>query len=201
MNDMLPTYLQRIAQAMFQKNFFGIFHGSLSAKADGERFLINKKDALFNNLDAESLIMLYYKQDYRWNDASLDSFIHSILYQNFPNTRFIAYGLPPFTCSYALKYDKIIPKDYYGARFIGEIEVHDPRDFDTWHERADTEINRYFKEHKSKVMVIRGYGVYVRERNPYSLAKLMALVENSCKILYFSQLLGNTKGEEDLFDL
>ena len=36
--------LKTISLSMFRKNFFGIFHGSLSVKLEEGHFLINKKD-------------------------------------------------------------------------------------------------------------------------------------------------------------
>lgn len=193
--------LKTISLSMFRKNFFGIFHGSLSVKLEEGHFLINKKDAIFDDLDEESFIMLYHKRDYRWNDASMDTFIHSLLYQNIPNAKYIAYGMPPFTVSYTLTHNKIIPKDYFGYKMLGTLDVYDPKDFDNWYERADVEINRYFKESGSKIMVIRGYGVYVFHRDLQLLSKLFALLENSCKILHFSSILEASKQNQDLFDI
>ena len=193
--------LKTISLSMFRKNFFGIFHGSLSVKLEEGHFLINKKDAIFDGLDEESFIMLYHKRDYRWNDASMDTFIHSLLYQNIPNAKYIAYGMPPFTVSYTLTHNKIIPKDYFGYKMLGTLDVYDPKDFDNWYERADVEINRYFKESGSKIMVIRGYGVYVFHRDLQLLSKLFALLENSCKILHFSSILEASKQNQDLFDI
>ena len=145
--------------------------------------------------------MLYHKRDYRWNDASMDTFIHSLLYQNIPNAKYIAYGMPPFTISYTLTHNKIEPKDYFGYKMLGTLEVYDPKDFDNWYERADVEINRYFKESGAKIMVIRGYGVYVFHRDLQLLSKLFALLENSCKILHFSSILEASKQNQDLFDI
>ena len=193
--------LKTISLSMFRKNFFGIFHGSLSVKLEEGHFLINKKDAIFDDLDEGSLIMLYHKRDYRWNDASMDAFIHSLLYQNMPNAKYVAYGMPPFTVSYTLTHNKIIPKDYFGYKMLGTLDVYDPKDFDNWYERADVEINRYFKESGSKIMVIRGYGVYVFHRDLQLLSKLFALLENSCKILHFSSILEASKQNQDLFDI
>ena len=193
--------LKTISLSMFRKNFFGIFHGTLSVKLEEGHFLINKKDAIFDDLDEESFIMLYHKRDYRWNDASMDTFIHSLLYQTIPNAKYIAYGMPPFTVSYTLTHNKIIPKDYFGYKMLGTLDVYDPKDFDNWYERADVEINRYFKESGSKIMVIRGYGVYVFHRDLQLLSKLFALLENSCKILHFSSILEASKQNQDLFDI
>ncbi|CAM2965761.1 class II aldolase and adducin N-terminal domain-containing protein [Helicobacter burdigaliensis] len=193
--------LKNISLSMFRKNFFGIFHGSISTKLEEGHFLINKKDAIFDDLNEDSFITLYHKQDYRWNDASIDAFIHSLLYQNIPNAKYIAYGMPPFTIAYTLSHNQIIPKDYFGYELLGNIEVYNPKDYDTWYERADVEINRFFKENDKKIMVIKGYGVYVYHRDLEMLSKLIAVLENSCKILHFDAILQNHKSNEDLFDI
>lgn len=193
--------LKIISLSMFRKNFFGIFHGSISVKLEEGHFLINKKDAIFDDLNKNSLMLLYHKQDYRWKEASMDAFIHSLIYQNIPNAKYIAYGMPPFTVAYTLTHSQIIPRDYFGYKMLGSLDVYDPRDFDNWYERADVEINRYFKENDKKIMVIRGYGVYVYHRDLQMLSKLFALLENTCKILHFSSILEVSKQNQDLFDL
>lgn len=193
--------LKIISLSMFRKNFFGIFHGSISVKLEEGHFLINKKDAIFDDLNKNSLMLLYHKQDYRWKEASMDAFIHSLVYQNIPNAKYIAYGMPPFTVAYTLTHSQIIPRDYFGYKMLGSLDVYDPRDFDNWYERADVEINRYFKENDKKIMVIRGYGVYVYHRDLQMLSKLFALLENTCKILHFSSILEVSKQNQDLFDL
>lgn len=193
--------LQKISLAMFRKNFFGIFQGSISAKLEEGHFLINKKEAIFDDLNEDSLITLYHKRDYRWNGASIDAFIHSLLYQNLPNAKYIAYGMPPFTTAYTLSYDKIIPKDYFGSRILGILDVYNPKDYDNWYERADVEINRYFRENDKKIMVIKGYGVYAYERDLQSLSKMTALLENTCKILYFNSLLEGSRQTQNLFEI
>ena len=193
--------LQKISLAMVRKNFFGIFQGSISAKLEEGHFLINKKEAIFDDLNEDSLITLYHKRDYRWNGASIDAFIHSLLYQNLPNAKYIAYGMPPFTTAYTLSYDKIIPKDYFGSRILGTLDVYNPKDYDNWYERADVEINRYFRENDTKIMVIKGYGVYAYERNLQSLSKMTALLEITCKILYFNSLLEGSRQTQNLFEI
>ncbi|RAX58198.1 hypothetical protein CCZ01_03750 [Helicobacter monodelphidis] len=175
-----------IAKAMFNKNFFGIFHGSLSVKINNNRFCINKRNAIFSHLDAESLIYVYDKEDYRWNEASIDTPIHLSIYQNFSDAKCIAYCLPPYTVAYSLNRDIIIPRDYFGSRLLKEISVYDPRDFESWYERAEVEIYRFFKEQKNRIMVIRGYGVYLYARDLAQLAKNIAVLENSCRILHLS---------------
>ena len=74
--------ISNIALSMFRKNFFGVFHGSISARIQHDSFLINKRTTIFDNLKEEDLIMLNSKRDYRWNDASIDADIHLNIYKN-----------------------------------------------------------------------------------------------------------------------
>ena len=49
-------------------------------------------------------------------------------------------------------------------------------------------------------MVVKGYGVYVYHRDLQYLSKLMAILENSCKILHFHSILEGNKPSHELFD-
>lgn len=190
-NDNLIQSIASVSLSLFRKNFLGIFHGAISARVSKNRFIINKQHAIFDNLSADSMMMLYQKRDYRWNEASIHAPIHAAIYEAFSEAKFIAYAMPPYLVSYTLKYDTLRPKDYFGYKFLApSIEVFDPKDYESWGERADTEIPRYFKEHTHSFMLIRGYGVYVYARDIYTLAKLIALIENSCKILHYNADLG-----------
>ncbi|BDB66018.1 hypothetical protein Hc94105_0202 [Helicobacter cinaedi] len=183
--------IANVSLSLFRKNFFGIFHGAISARVSKNRFIINKQNAIFDSLNADSMIMLYQKQDYRWNEASLHAPIHAAIYESFSEAKFIAYAMPPYLVSYTLKYDKLEPKDYFGYKFLApSIEIFNPKDYESWAERADTDIPRYFKEHSHSFMLIKGYGVYVYARDLHTLAKVIALLENSCKILHYNADLG-----------
>ncbi len=189
MDDFTIKNLSKVSLSMFRKNFFGVFHGSISAKIEYNRFVINKRDAIFDELDENSLIKLYHKKDYRWNDASIDAPIHSSIYQAISDAKYIAYGMPPYTTAYSLRFDKIVPQDYFGKHLIGKIDIFNPKDLDTWYERADVEISRHLKETPHHMMVIRGYGVYVYDRDLYQMAKKLAIIENSARLLYLSYAL------------
>ncbi len=185
----LSNEIKKVALSMFRKNFFGIFHGSISAKIKENQFLINKKDAIFDELNDNDFIALYLKEDYRYNDASIDAGIHQHIYQNISQAKYISYSMPPFVTSYALVYDKIIPKDYFGNKFLEEIKVYDPKKFSDWYDRAEYEIYKYFKKTSKNIIVIRGYGVYTYDRDINQMAKNIAILENSCKLLFRSKLL------------
>lgn len=181
--ELLKTKLSTLALSMFRKDFFGIYHGSISAKTESNRFLINTKEAVFDALSDSSLVELYFKKDYRWNQASIDSKIHFSIYSQISEAKFIFFTMPPFTTAYSLEHTKIIPKDYFGFKELGSIEVFDPKQFEDWYDRAQSEIAYYFQTKKTNMMVIRGYGVYSFNRDLHEMAKKLAILERSCRLL------------------
>jgi len=183
----LVDKLSTLSLALFRKDFFGIYHGSLSAKTESSRFLINTRDAVFDTLDEHSLIELYFKKDYRWNQASIDANIHHNIYTQISEAKFISFSMPPLTSAYALKHNVIIPKDYFGYKELGTIEIFDPKQFDDWYERAQSEIPYYFQTNKTNMMVIRGFGVYAYSRDIHDMAKKLAILEKSAKLLMLDQ--------------
>ena len=172
---------------MFRKDFFGVFHGSISAKIDNSKMIINKSDAIFDELDEESLTQVYFKEDYRWNDASVDIEIHKAIYESIHEAKYIAYVFPTHTMAYSLAHKIVAPEDYFGFMSLKEVEVYDPKNYDDWYDRADTEIVRYLKNKKKDIILIRGYGIYVYDRDIYKLAQKIAILEQSSKILSLTQ--------------
>jgi len=193
MQNHLIKELKAASLSMFSKNFVGIFHGSLSAKVEEGKFIINGRDAVFDHLEDEDFIELYTKKDYRWTNASIDADIHLNIYQNISEAKYISYTMAPFVTAYAMKHDVIIPKDYFGDQIIGEQHVYDPGSFDTWYSRAKDEIYRYFEESDSDMMIIRGYGLFSYSRDLNTLIKKIAILENSCKILNRAPLEKNSR--------
>jgi len=179
----LKSKLATLALSMFRKDFFGIYHGSLSAKTESNRFIVNTKEAVFDAIDETTLIELYFKKDYRWNQASLDAKIHHSIYSQISEAKFVCFSMPPFTTAYSLMHNLIIPKDYFGHKEIGSIEIYDPKQFDDWYDRAESEIAYYFQTNKTNIMVIRGYGVYTYTRDLHEMAKQLAVLEKSCRLL------------------
>ena len=179
----LKKKLSTLALSMFRKDFFGIYHGSISAKTESNRFIINTKEAVFDAIDETNLIELYFKKDYRWNQASIDSKIHFSIYSQISEAKFVCFSMPPFTTAYSLMHNIIAPQDYFGHKEIGSIEIFDPKQFDDWYDRAESEIAYYFQTKKTNIMVIRGYGVYTYNRDLHEMAKQLAVLEKSCRLL------------------
>lgn len=177
---------------MFRKDFYGIYHGALSAKTENNRFLINTKESIFDDIKYEDLLELYFAKDYRWNDASADAAIHKQIYGQITDAKFITFSMPPFTTAYSLDHNFIMPKDYFGYKELYRIEIYDPKNFDDWYERAVTEIPKYFIKNKCNIMVIRGYGIYAYNRNLHEMAKQLAVIEKSCRLLMLEESSNTT---------
>jgi L-fuculose-phosphate aldolase len=183
----LKEQLAAFSLSMFRKEFFSIYHGSVSAKSDSSRFIINTKDAIFDHMNVNQLIELYFQRDYRWNDASIDAAIHHNIYRQISDAKFITFSMPPYTTAYSLLHSVIEPQDYFGKKEIARIEVYEPRTFDQWYERAATEIPKQLQQSDKTFIIIRGYGIYAYNRDLHEMAKQLAVLEKSCRILMLQQ--------------
>jgi len=180
----IVNLLSNISLALFRKNFFGIYHGSISAKIDHNTLMINTHDAIFDKIDSKHLCELSMnKKDYRWKIASIEADIHSSIYNQIHEAKYIACGMPPYTTAYTFEHDTIKPNDYFGKTIFGEIPVYDPGSFSNWYKRNSLEITKFLKESKSHIMIIKGVGVYVYDRDINELVKKIAILENSCRLL------------------
>lgn len=185
MNPYLLKELQHISASMFAKNYFDLFHGSISAKIDLNAFMINRKEIILNQVDEASFIRLpaNTRRDYRWKEATPDSEVHAHIYSALPNAKYISYTIPPYATAYSLNHQKITPIDYYGQSFLKNVEVYDPGNFDDWAKRAPSEVAHYFETHKSNILLIKGFGVVAYHRNLLKMVKKVAILENSCRLL------------------
>jgi len=187
MNEALVESLLQVSQSLFDKNFFGVFHGSISAKISETGFIINKDDTLLDEVHDSSFIRLdWLKRDYRWNQASRDVQIQEHIYQNISWAKYISFTMAPYTTAFSLKHSKIIPQDYYGRKILGDLVVYDPKNFDDWMNRAPYEIPRFFQNSKNRIMVIRGFGVIAYDRDLVDMAKSLSILESSCRLLSIS---------------
>ena len=176
--------LSDLSLTMFRKNFFGIYHGAISAKIDHNSFVINTSDAIFDEMCAKAFCKLNMnKKDYRWKIASIESDIHSTIYNNIHEAKYIAFGVPIYTTAYTFEHDEIVFDDFFGKTMFPSVKVYNPGDFNTWYDRNALEITKYLKESKEHIMVIKGIGTYVYDRDINNLVKRIAILENSCRLL------------------
>jgi len=176
--------IQSVSLSMFRKNFLGVYHGSISARTSVNTFVINKKEAIFDEISEDSLIHLdVLKRDYRWHMSSMDTMIHEQIYQEMPQAKYICYTMPPYATAYALSHAKLSPRDYFGDLNIGEVMIYDPGNFHDWYDRAPYEISHFFQSSSCQLMLIKGYGLLAYDRDIIGMAKKIALLENSARLL------------------
>jgi len=182
--------IQHVSLAMFRKNFFGVFHGSISARMHDASFLINTRDAILDAVDEATLVELECGQyDYRWNHASDDARIHEQIYREIPHAKAVACAMPPYASAYMLDHETFTPRDYYGVQLAGTIPVLDAHPFDTWHARAPHAIADCFSRCDSHLILVRGYGVVAYDRDMHRLAKTIAVLENSARLLALARAI------------
>ncbi len=184
MDKKIVKILSNISLALFRKNFFGIYHGSISAKIGHDNFIINTKDTIFDEVKTSNLCELQMNNfDYSWNMASIESNIHNIIYTQIHEAKYIACGMPPYTTAFSLTHDEIIFEDYFGKTLFDRLSIHDPGDYETWYERNKFELPTLLKLSSNNIVVIKGIGVYIYDRDINELVKKVAILENSCRLL------------------
>jgi L-fuculose-phosphate aldolase len=190
MDKHLIDDIKHISLSLFNKNFFSVYHGSISARVNQNEFIINSKDTILDEVTETSLVKLNcQKRDYRWSLANPDVHIHENIYENIHNAKYVCYTMPPYATAYSLKHGKVSPADYYGKRVLGEVIVYDPKNIDDWLERAPYEISKFFQKHDKHLLLIKGFGLISYDRNITEMAKKISILENSCRLLALSSNL------------
>ena len=81
MDKHLIDDIKHISLSLFNKNFFSVYHGSISARISSSGFIINSKDTILDEVTEDSLVRLdCQKRDYRWSMANQDVHIHEHIY-------------------------------------------------------------------------------------------------------------------------
>jgi L-fuculose-phosphate aldolase len=179
--------IKHVSLSLFNKNFFSVYHGSISARVSSSEFIINSKDTILDEITEDSLVRLdCHKRDYRWSMANADVHIHEHIYESIPNAKYVCYTMPPYATAYSLKHGKVSPKDYFGQKVLGEVIVYDPKNIDDWLERAPYEIPQFFQKHDTHLLLIKGFGLISYDRDITEMAKKISILENSCRLLALS---------------
>ncbi len=178
MKEQIKKEYQLILDILIRKQMFHIYQTSFSVRTENDRFIINKKDALFteNNMFTE----IHYQPDLSWQEASIDTNIHSYIYQKVSNAKCIAHIFPINLVTYSLYHHRFNPIDFYGKNLIGKKDIYDIQN-----ENILEQIERiiYPKLEDENIFILKGYGAYIYDRDLKELAKKASILENSAKIL------------------
>ena len=187
MDKHLIEEIQHVSLSLFHKNFFSLYHGSISARVSTSSFIINSKETILDGINENALVKLdFQKRDYRWNLANSDVHIHEHIYESIPNAKYISYTMPPYATAFSLKHGKVLPADFYGKTVLGEVIVYDPKNIDDWLDRAPFEIARFFQKHDTHLLLVKGFGLISYDRDIIEMAKKISILENSCRLLALS---------------
>ena len=187
MDKHLMEEIQHVSLSLFHKNFFSLYHGSISARVSANSFIINTKETILDEINENSLVKLdCQKRDYRWSLANSDVHIHEHIYETIPNAKYISYTMPPYATAFSLKHGKVLPADFYGKTVLNEVIVYDPKNIDDWLDRAPYEISRFFQKHDTHLLLIKGFGLISYDRDIIEMAKKISILENSCRLLALS---------------
>ena len=179
MKEKIKKEYEIVLETLFQKGLFHTYQTSFSVRTENDRFIINKKDAVFSETDIFTEI--HYKKDLSWQEASLDANIHSYIYQKVSTAKCIAHIFPVNLVTYSLYHHQFKPLDYFGVSVIGKKEIYEIEEYDNLMEELASII--YPRIKTENIFIIKGYGVYIFDRDLKELAKKASIIENSAKIL------------------
>ncbi|WP_104637709.1 class II aldolase and adducin N-terminal domain-containing protein [Helicobacter felis] len=201
-NAELLRQLQKASLSMFMRGCFSIFRGSISARVSARRFVINKRDAIFDSLSEDSFMVAQDTPDYRWQEASKDTPIHARIYQGCNEARFVVYARPPYAIAYSLGHTRLAPLDYMGRTLLGNtIEIYDPKGYGEWQERAPADILRHLQEGARNYIFIKGCGIVAYDRELPGLLKILDLLESSCQILQLAGMMDHSYENDKRFEV
>ena len=175
--------LKSISLSMFRKGFLGTHSGSLSVKKSSDSFLINKREAVFDQIKDESLVEISISKHSLWGVASFHTPIHSAIYESFASAKYIACVAPAKIVAYSIIKNHIKPIDYHGQLVFEDIVVLDPKNTSDWYSRAPSQVVNYMKKRNINYVVVRGVGLYVYAREIRQLISIVEAVTESCEVL------------------
>ena len=170
-----------VSKILFEKNFLNMGIGSISLKINNDKMLINKKNKHINEEDFYKSVHIL-KKDLSWEEASEDIKIHSKIYETISSTKAIANIFPPKTITFSLTQHNILkPLDFIGKKFLKEVKIISINNKTEWNENKEFIIS---KELKNKdIIIIEGYGVFIKARDVREILKKAIILENSTSIL------------------
>jgi len=172
-----------ITKILFEKNFLNLGLGSISLKLDQEKIIINKKNRHIYEDDFLKTIYIR-KKDLSWREVSEDVKIHTKIYESISSTKTILSIFPINTITFSLEHHRFLnPIDEIGKNYLGKIPIIEPTD--SWNENKEFIISTKMKH--NEIIIIKGYGVFIRSRDVRELLKKSIILENSATILLKSK--------------
>ena len=143
----------------------------------------------FDEIDEQSLVELSISKHSMWIVGSNQAHIHAAIYEHIPSAKYIVFSAASYIVACSLKYKVIEPQDYFGKLMYPQIPVYDMKNINDWQDRAPTEIVKYMQNNDQDMIVVRGEGVYVYDRDISRLIQRLAVLQKSTHIILLSNLV------------
>lgn len=174
-----------VTKILFEKNFLNLGLGSISLKLQNDLMLINKQNKHILEDDFFKKVHIL-KSDLSWKETSEDIKTHSKIYEKISSTKAIANIFPIHTITFSLEHHNFLkPIDKIGKKFISKIPIIEITNKIEWEENKEHIISNNLKT--NDIVIIKGYGVYIKTRDIREILKKAIILENSAKILLYSQ--------------
>lgn len=180
---------KKVGKLLFDAELIDGASGNMSFKVENEKVLVTKTGCVLFDLKDEDFVEVDSKF------ASRDRLIHKKIYEK-SSHRCVVHCHGVYNVVLGMVEKQIKPLDLEGKLYFGSIEVVEG-EFGS-EELADKIANVLAK---SKVVFVRGHGMYVGAENFIEAFNLSCYAEHSCKVLFNLKLLNelhHRKGWEDL---
>ncbi len=174
-----------VAKILFEKSFLDVGIGSISLKLQTDQMLINKQNKHILEDDFFKKVHIL-KRDLSWKETSEDIKTHSKIYENISSTKAIANIFPIHTITFSMEHHNFLkPLDKIGKKLIPKVPIIEITNKIEWEENKEHIISQKLKE--TDILIIKGYGVYIKARDIREILKKAIILENSAKILLYTQ--------------
>jgi len=170
-----------ITKILFEKNFLNMGLGSISLKLKADKMFINKKNRHILEDDFFKSVHIL-KQDMSWQEITNDAKIHSKIYELISSTKAIANIFPINTITFAKGRHTILkPIDFLGKSILNKVPIIEITNEKNWMENKDLIIAKKLQD--NDIVIIKGYGVFIKSRDIRKILQKAVILENSAKIL------------------
>ena len=172
--NIIDEYLL-VVKELFYKNFLNMGIGSISLKLTNDKMIINKKNKHYLEDDFYKIVHII-KEDMTWNEVSEDVKTHSKIYETISSTKAIANIFSVNAITFSMENHSILkPIDTLGKTYLERVPIIEVT--------KEKELTISKSLELNDIVIIKGYGVYIKSRDIREIIKKAIILENSAKIL------------------
>ncbi|MFH0887352.1 MAG: aldolase [bacterium] len=177
-----------IGKELLTLGLIGSHSGNMSVRAD-DKILITKRNSMLAHLKEDDIIEVPLNESSPNDElASRELIVHRAIYKA-TNAGSILHAHPPYAIAVSITDNRIQPADAEGCHFISAVPVVWARELIGSEDIA--RLAPQFISNTSPVIVVKGHGSFAIGENLEKAYQWTSCLENSCKVLVFTRLLGH----------